>query len=132
MTQYSPKELFRKAAFIWTLMVVINVVLLSSLVYEGYFSTVSWLPYYWFGLSFIPLTLIFIYIKLTRKGEQMKTRGKPHMLSMMIWAFGLASIGCLVLSGWMLFPDNYNLIQYGPVVLLILQVAIAYYLPKPV
>ena len=98
MSKDPVKELFRKAAFVWGIIVVINIVVLVSFVSEGLLNRETKLPMIWVLINFIPLTMYLLYVHLLKTKYDLVAKGNPWVIKTLFPLFGILCIACLFIA----------------------------------
>lgn len=131
MNNMDSKKLFKISAIIWIVMLIVNAVIFMSFKGEGYFSELGMWQYLWLGINFVPLTILFIYVNISKSEYSLKVKSHSSILKFLIAIFGILCLISLYSSQFVETETFKSIFKFSPFVFLLVQMSIWYYLPKP-
>lgn len=131
MSKSPEHHLFRQSAFIWGIVLVLLLVFIVSLLSQQYLGDQTWKLYLWAVVVLLPLTIFMVYINMIKGNYNLRAKGNPWIVKLLIILYGLMGLFTFIISGNIEHPQDVKLITYSPILFLILQAIIWWYLPKP-
>ncbi len=132
MSRSPEHNLFRQSAFIWGIVFVILLIFTISMLSQQYLGDQTWILYLWGAIVLVPLTIFMIYVNMVKGNYKLRAKGNPWIVKLLIILFGILGVMAFIISGNLEHPNDVQMMTYSPIIFLILQAIIWWYLPKPV